>query len=120
MLFRSNDTATNESLIRSGARTRLVKKMVESDSQLRSGNTGGEVSVKLFAGVAELAGVKELRVSVKHFTVAEIRCAIEIKLPQLAPLLARSALAVDGRYETEDESLCSDSEIAIIPPVSGG
>jgi len=94
--------------------------MVESDSQLKSGTAVGEVSVKLFAGVAELAGVKELRVPVKHFTVAEVRRALEIKFPQLTPLLSRSAIAVDGRYATEDESLCSNSEIAIIPPVSGG
>lgn len=47
--------------------------MVESDSQLESGTAVGEISVKLFAGVAELAGVKELRVSVKHLTVAEVR-----------------------------------------------
>lgn len=79
-----------------------------------------EVCVKLFAGVAELAGAKELRVSVKHLTVAEVRCALEIKLPQLAPLLSRSAIAVDGHYATEDQLLCSSSEIAIIPPVSGG
>ena len=98
----------------------LRENMVESDSQLESGTAVGEISVKLFAGVAELAGVKELRVSVKHLTVAEVRCALEIKLPQLIPLLSRSAIAVDGRYATEDELICSDSEIAIIPPVSGG
>lgn len=94
--------------------------MVESDSQLKSETAVDEVSVKLFAGVAELANVKVLRVSVKHLTVAEVRCALEIKLPQLIPLLSRSAIAVDGRYAKEDEVLCSDSEIAIIPPVSGG
>jgi|TARA_B100001758_G_C18378072_1_gene595557 molybdopterin converting factor small subunit len=98
----------------------LRENMIQSDSQLKSGTAGGEVSVKLFAGVAELAGVKELRVSVKNLTVAEVRCALEVKLPQLIPLLSRSAIAVDGRYATEDELLCSDSEIAIIPPVSGG
>ena len=98
----------------------LWENMIQSDSQLKSGTAGGKVSVKLFAGVAELAGVKELRVSVKNLTVAEVRCALEIKLPQLIPLLSRSAIAVDGRYATEDELLCSGSEIAIIPPVSGG
>ncbi len=94
--------------------------MVTSDDCPNSGSTSGEVSVKLFAGVAELAGVKELRVSVNRFTVAEVRCALGTHLPQVAMLLSRSAIAVDGRYATENEVLCSNSEIAVIPPVSGG
>ena len=96
------------------------KKMAINDDCLKSESAAGEVSVKLFAGVAELAGVKELRISVNRFTVAEVRCALGTHLPQVAPLLSRSAIAVDGRYATEDEVLCSDSEIAVIPPVSGG
>ena len=67
-----------------------------------------------------MAGGKEVRVSVNRFTVAEVRCALGTHLPQVALLLSRSAIAVDGRYATEDQVLCSDSEIAVIPPVSGG
>lgn len=96
------------------------KNMAISDDCLEAESTAGEVSVKLFAGVAELAGGKEVRVSVNRFTVAEVRCALGAHLPQVALLLSRSAIAVDGRYATEDEVLCSDSEIAVIPPVSGG
>ncbi len=96
------------------------KNMAISDHCLKPESIAGEVSVKLFAGVAELAGVKEVRVSVNRFTVAEVRCALGAHLPQVALLLSRSAIAVDGRYATEDEVLCSDSEIAVIPPVSGG
>ena len=98
----------------------MNKNIVSSDGRLKSERTTGEVSVKLFAGVAELAGVKELRVSVKHFTVSEVRYALGTQLPKMVPLLSRSAIAVDGRYATDDEVLCSDSEIAVIPPVSGG
>ena len=98
----------------------MNKNIVSSDGRLKSERTTGEVSVKLFAGVAELAGVKELRVSVKHFTVSEVRYALGTHLPKVASLLSRSAIAVDGRYATDDEVLCSDSEIAVIPPVSGG
>ena len=94
--------------------------MSDRHGQLGSVDVENQVCVKLFAGFAESAGVKEVRVAVKQFTVAEVRCALEVKLPQLIPLLSRSAIAVDGRYATEDELLCSDSEIAIIPPVSGG
>ena len=98
----------------------MNKNIVSSDGHLKSERTTDEVSVKLFAGVAELAGVKELRVSVKHFTVSEVRYALGTQLPKVASLLSRSAIAVDGRYATDDEVLCSDSEIAVIPPVSGG
>ena len=98
----------------------MNKNIVSSDGCLESERTTGEVSVKLFAGVAELAGVKELRVSVKRFTVSEVRYALGTQLSKVASLLSRSAIAVDGRYATDDEVLCSDSEIAVIPPVSGG
>ncbi len=96
------------------------KKQSLENSNFKTGSIIGEVSVKLFAGMAESAGTKELRVSVKQYTVAGVRCALEARLPQAASLLSRSAIAVDGRYGTEDEILHSQSEIAVIPPVSGG
>ena len=92
--------------------------MSDSHDQLESVDAEDQVCVKLFAGFAESAGVKELRVAVKQFTVAEVRCALESKFPQLAPLLSRSAIAVDGRYAAENDSICTSSEIAVIPPVS--
>ena len=33
---------------------------------------------ELFAGFAESAGVKEVRVAAKQFTVAEVRCALGV------------------------------------------
>ena len=56
----------------------MNKNIVSSGGCLESESTPGEVSVKLFAGVAELAGVKELRVSVKRFTVSEVLSLIHI------------------------------------------
>ena len=94
--------------------------MSDSHGQLRSVDVENQVCVKLFAGFAESAGVKEVRVAVEQFTVAEVRCALERKLPQLAPLLSRSAIAIDGRYAVENDLICTSSEIAVIPPVSGG
>ena len=94
--------------------------MSDSHNQLESVDVEEQVCVKLFAGLAESAGVKELRVSVKQLTVAEVRCALDRRLPQLVSLLSRSAIAVDGRYAVENESICMSSEIAVIPPVSGG
>ena len=94
--------------------------MSDRHGQLGSVDVENQVCVKLFAGFAESAGVKEVRVAVKQFTVAEVRCALERKLPHLAPLLSRSAIAIDGRYAVENELICTSSEIAVIPPVSGG
>ena len=96
------------------------KKVMQQNGNSKPGDTIGEVSVKLFAGLAESAGTKELRVAVKRYTVAGVRCALEARLPQAASPLSRSAVAVDGRYGAEDQVLHSKSEIAVIPPVSGG
>jgi molybdopterin converting factor small subunit len=38
----------------------------------------------------------------------------------VAPLLARSAVAVGGRYATDDDRVAAGVDVAVIPPVSGG
>ncbi len=98
----------------------MRENVTQQNDSFSTGGTIGEVSVKLFAGLAESAGTKELRVAVKRYTVAGVRCALEARLPQAASLLSRSAIAVDGRYGTKNQILHSKSEIAVIPPVSGG
>jgi molybdopterin converting factor small subunit len=52
--------------------------------------------------------------------VAGIRAALLAALPQIEPLLSRSAIVVDGRYAAADETVEMTAEIAVIPPVSGG
>ena len=98
----------------------MKKDKVHRNGDFKPGSAIPGVSVKFFAGMAESAGLKEIRVEVEQYTVAGVRRALENKLPQVASLLSRSSIAVYGRYGAENETVHSESEIAVIPPVSGG
>ena len=78
------------------------------------------VRVQLFAGMAAGAGQRELELQLAVATVAGVRTALAAAVPSLAPLLGRSAVAVGGRYATDETPVGPADEIAIIPPVSGG
>lgn len=84
-------------------------------------NTASQpLTVQLFAGLAAAAGQRQISVRPAAATVAGVRAALATALPAIGPLLARSSLAVDGRYAPEEAAVGPDSEIAVIPPVSGG
>lgn len=76
--------------------------------------------VALFAGMAEAVGCRHLDVAWSTGTVADLRVTLVRLRPALAPLLSRSAVAVDGRYATDDQPVVPTTDVAIIPPVSGG
>jgi molybdopterin converting factor small subunit len=78
------------------------------------------VQVHLFAGMAAAAGQRQLELQPTVATVAGVRAALAAAAPGIAQLLARSAVAVGGRYATDETPVGPDDEIAIIPPVSGG
>lgn len=80
----------------------------------------GEVAVALFAGMAEAAGRRHLAVPWRGGTVADLRAALATACPAIAPLLARSAIALDGRYATDATAVAPAADVAVIPPVSGG
>ena len=82
-----------------------------SDSILRA---------SVFAGMAEAAGRREIEVEWSGGSVADLRAALAVAWPTIAPLLARSAVAVGGRYATDDTPVLPGADVAIIPPVSGG
>jgi sulfur-carrier protein len=52
-------------------------------------------------------------------TVNELKAWMKKEYPQLAALTS-VAVAVNSRYAEDTEQLDADSEIAFIPPVSGG
>ena len=81
-----------------------------------------EVSVRLFAHARELADGESVCVSVSEpATIAELRRALLVRLPAAAELLRRSMFAIDSEYVGDEVLLPDDaSEIACIPPVSGG
>jgi len=79
------------------------------------------VRVALFAGMAEAAGCREAEIEWPGGTVADLKVALGRRWPAIAPLLARSAVAVGGRYAADDLVVgVGTADVAVIPPVSGG
>jgi molybdopterin converting factor subunit 1 len=80
-----------------------------------------KVRVKLFAVAKELAGGDELLVELPHSaTIAHLRSTIVATSPSLARIVPHAMWAVGTEYATDDTLLHEASEIALIPPVSGG
>jgi molybdopterin converting factor subunit 1 len=79
------------------------------------------VSVRLFARARDLAGASVVYVDLQAgATVADLRRALAAGHPALAPILARSAVAVDNDFAEDALVLPSSPEVALLPPVSGG
>jgi molybdopterin converting factor subunit 1 len=79
------------------------------------------VRVKLFAAARELAGCDELAAEVaKGATVADVRREIVKAVPAVQSIMAHSLWAVDAHYAEEGTVVNEASEVALIPPVSGG
>lgn len=80
-----------------------------------------KVRVKLFAAAKDLAGSDEITVELgSPATIAEVRGAVLAAQPTLASVLAHSLWAVDTQYALENTPVTEQSEVALIPPVSGG
>lgn len=78
------------------------------------------VTVKMFAAARDAVGQSvavELR---DRATIADLRDKLIIDYPQLADLVRRAMFAVDASYASDDSVISSESEVACIPPVSGG
>lgn len=81
----------------------------------------GVVRVALFAGMAEAAGCREAEIDWSGGTVADLKATLGRRWPAIAPLVARSAVAVGGRYAADDLVVgAGTADVAVIPPVSGG
>jgi sulfur-carrier protein len=77
--------------------------------------------VHLFAAARDLAGTAAVTVELPAgATIADLRAALAAAMPALAPLLARSAVAVNHDFAEDDRVLADADELAVIPPVSGG
>lgn len=80
-----------------------------------------KVRVKLFAAAKELAGRDELEIDVPaSATIADARAAVVAALPALDRIVAHSVWAVGAEYVHDNTPLTETSDIALIPPVSGG
>ena len=79
------------------------------------------VTVILFAAARDLAGADSLALDLPaSATVADLRAELARRVPALAKLLAKSAVAVNHDFVEDDRVLAPGDEVAIIPPVSGG
>jgi molybdopterin converting factor small subunit len=80
-----------------------------------------KVRVKLFAAAKELAGSDSLEIDLPHdATIAHLRQAVITGVPTLSRIVSHSLWAIGGQYAAADTPLDERSEVALIPPVSGG
>lgn len=80
-----------------------------------------QITVRLFAALAEGAGTRTLNLELPAGARAEaVRTALRERFPQMQGLCERSAVAVNAEYATADRLLYEGDEVALIPPVSGG
>lgn len=76
----------------------------------------------IFFGISrEIVGEKKLKINATENiqTVGALKQWMKQKYPELTKL-SSLAVAVDSEYADDEQILAPDSEVAIIPPVSGG
>ncbi len=79
------------------------------------------VHVQLFARFRDAFGMDATPIELDDAaTVGTLRTAVAQLKPEIAGLLARSQVAVNGEFAPDEIRLASQDEIALIPPVSGG
>ncbi|MGE0599488.1 MAG: molybdopterin converting factor subunit 1 [Dehalococcoidia bacterium] len=80
-----------------------------------------EVTVLLFASIAEKAGTRRLSLPARDGdTVASIRDRLVERFPQLSDSIPTLLYALNEEYVKEWEPVPPGSTLALIPPVSGG
>ncbi len=78
-------------------------------------------NVLLFASLRDSAGSERIEIEVPEgATCAALLEAVEIQQPQLSGQLSAVRVAVDEQFQNPDHTIREGSEIALIPPVSGG
>ena len=79
------------------------------------------VRVRLFAVARQLAGRDVLELELpERSTIADVRQGLAAEVPDLAPLAAHMAFAMDSQYVRDDAVVGPGADVACIPPVSGG
>ncbi len=74
-----------------------------------------------FATASDVLGREAVEVTLAAGSrVSDLRAALLIRHPTLETLWPRLAVAVDGELTSADALLAEGSEVALLPPVSGG
>jgi molybdopterin converting factor subunit 1 len=77
--------------------------------------------VLFFARARDLAGIGAVEIAMPAgSTVGDLRRRLTADYPRLAGLLPDCAIAVDEEFADDDRGVSPESEIAVLPPVSGG
>lgn len=80
-----------------------------------------KIRLLAFATAREALGCGELEVEVPvGSTVADLARLLREEYPEVAPIWSRLAVAVDGDLAQAQSELREGSEVALLPPVSGG
>jgi molybdopterin synthase catalytic subunit len=80
-----------------------------------------KVSVRLFAGLHDVVGRRELEMELADgATVADLRQQLVSQYPAVGPFMNTLVCAVDEEYVSNDHHLRPGDEVALIPPISGG
>jgi molybdopterin synthase catalytic subunit/molybdopterin synthase sulfur carrier subunit len=79
------------------------------------------IRVQLFAAARDLARADALFVDLPAgATISDLKHALVRACPALEKLAARSAVAMDERFASNEEKLAPGAAVALLPPVSGG
>lgn len=80
-----------------------------------------KIRVLLFARARDLLRADDVNVELpSRATVADLRRLLTEAYPQVAGLLARSAIAVNEEFANDATVLDTYAKVAVLPPVSGG
>ena len=79
------------------------------------------IDVKMFAAARQYTSQAVVRVELEEpANVSDLKVALLQQFPQLEPLASHLTIAVDNDYVDDGHLLEENSEVAVIPPVSGG
>lgn len=80
-----------------------------------------KIRVLAFATAADALGADERELELPAGSrVQDLRALLDREIPSFRPLWPRLAVAVDGRISGPEAVLPEGSEVALLPPVSGG
>ena len=79
------------------------------------------VKLVLFAAVRDIVGQGSLEMQLENdTTVAELRGRLCADYPDAKSLIEKSAISVNHSYALDSTTIPDQSEVGVIPPVSGG